>query len=71
VVSRKRETPKPKRRKLIQDSALARNRIGKNDVKGGKPIGRDEKERFAEVKDFADFAAAEFLYSRKIERSDG
>ncbi len=61
VVLDKGETPEPKRGKLIQDRALARNRIGEDDIKSGEPIGRDEEERFAEIKHFADFAAAEFL----------
>ncbi len=67
VILDKGEAPKPKRGKLVQDGALARNGIGENDIKGGEPIGRDEEESFAEIKHFADFAAAEFLYFGKIE----
>src|SRR6478672_1383066 len=37
---------KPESRNLIQNRALERNRIGQNDVEGGKAIGRNEEQRF-------------------------
>ncbi|MEY2557965.1 MAG: hypothetical protein QOE34_1390 [Verrucomicrobiota bacterium] len=67
VVPRKGETTKPERGKLIQDRAFARNWIGENNIEGRKPIGRDEEKSFAEVKNFADFAAAKLFYSRQVE----
>ena len=67
MVLDKGETPKPKRGQLIQDRAFARNRIWENDVKSRKPIGRDEKQGVAQIKDFADFAAAKLFYSGKFE----
>jgi len=66
MVLHKRETPEPKGGELIQDRTFARNRVRENDVKSGKPICRDEKERFAQIKNFADFAAAEFFYSGEV-----
>jgi len=67
VVLHESESAKPKGGELIQDGAFAGNRIWENNIEGRKPVGRHEKERVAEIEDLADFAAAEFLYSRKFE----
>ena len=57
---------KPESGDLIQDRALIRNRIRQNDVEGGKTIADDEEQGIAEVENFAHFATAQFLNSRKF-----
>src|SRR5204862_912008 len=61
------ETFEPKRGDLIEDRALVWNRIGQNHIEGREPIGHDEEKRLAEIENFADFPAAEFFDSRKID----
>ena len=68
VVLNEAKLPKPECGKLIQDRALVGNRVGKNDVESGEAIRCDEEKAFAQVKDFADFAGAEFGYAREIKR---
>jgi len=57
---------KPESGDLIQDRALIWNGIGQNDVEGGKTIADDEEQGIAEVENFAHFATAQFLNSRKF-----
>ena len=66
MVSGEVELLKPESGDLIQDRALIRNRIRQNDVEGGKTIADDEEQGIAEVENFAHFATAQFLNSRKF-----
>jgi hypothetical protein len=56
---------------LGEHFAFARDAVGHDDVEGGDAIAGDEQEAIAEVKDFADFAAADFLDARKFQLKDG
>ena len=69
MIAHESEALKPKRRNLIQDRAFEGHRIRQDAVEGGNAIGRDEEERLAQIKYFADFAAAEF-WDREIERDE-
>jgi hypothetical protein len=61
------EAVEPKRRELIQDRAFVRNRFEQNHVRGGKPVGRDEDQRFAKIENFTHFPAAQFFDAGKID----
>ena len=61
------EAFEPKRRELIQDRALVRDRLWQNDVKSRQAIGGDEEERFAKIKNLAHLSAAQFFDSGKID----
>ena len=63
MIRREAKSLEPKGGDLIQNRSFVRNRIGQDDVKGGKPIGRDEEQSLAEIEDFAHLAAAQFFYS--------
>ena len=57
----------PKRRELVQDRAFVWNRVTQNHVKGRESVGRDEKERLTEIKNFAHFPAPQFFDPGKID----
>src|SRR4051794_25754425 len=59
MIRNKAESFEPERRDLIQDRAFTGNWIIEDDVERREPISRDEEERVAEIKNFADFAAAQ------------
>ena len=57
----------PKRRELIEDGAFFRYRVGQDHIERGKPISHDKEQSLAEIENFADLSAAQFLDSRKID----
>ena len=52
---------KPKLAEGRQHPAFFWDRIGQDHVERADPVGRDKKQGIAEIKDFADLAAANFL----------
>ena len=54
-------------RNLREHFAFARNAVGHDDVEGGDAVAGDEQEAVAEVKDFADFAGADFFDAGQVE----
>jgi hypothetical protein len=67
VVLGKRETTEPKCRQLIQNGTFTWNRIGENNIESGDSICCNEEQGFAEIKNLANFTAAQFLDSWKIQ----
>jgi 23S rRNA (cytosine1962-C5)-methyltransferase len=65
------EALEPKRGELIQDCAFVWNRIWQDHIKRGEAIGRDEKQRFPEIKNFAHLSAAQFFDAGKVEKGLG
>ncbi len=57
----------PESGNLIEDRPFIRDRVGQNNVEGGKAIGRDKEEGIAEIEDFAHLAAAQFRQAGQIE----
>ncbi len=57
----------PEMGNLREHFAFVRNAVGHDDVEGGDAVAGDEQEAVAEVKDFADFAGADFFDAGQIE----
>jgi len=60
------EPVEPEGGETVEHFPLAWNGVGKDAIEGRDSIGGNEQEMFAKVKDFADFAAAEFFDAGKI-----
>ena len=61
------ESLEPEGGKLIKHRAFLRDWVGQNHIEGREPVGHDEEQRVAKIKDFADLSAAEFFDSGKID----
>ncbi len=61
------EAFEPERRELIEDGAFFRYRVGQDHIERGKPISHDKEQSLAEIENFADLSAAQFLDSGKID----
>ena len=70
MIFSKGELLEPKRRDLVQHRAFSWNGIGQDDIESGKPVGRDEEEDVAEIKDFAHFTAAQFRDAGQVDSAE-
>ncbi len=68
VVRNVAEMVEPKRRDLIENRALVRNWIGQDHIESRDAVRCDEEQRLAEIKNFADLAAAQSFDSWKVDR---
>ena len=61
----------PKLAECRQYSAFFWNRIRQDYIECANPVGRDEQQRIAEIKDFTDFAATDFFQAGDFDVRDG
>jgi hypothetical protein len=62
-----RNSVEPELGKLSEHRALVGDRVGKDHVEGGNPVGGDQQKLVLELKDLPDLPAADFANSGKIE----